>query len=133
MHTDLCLCVHLCGTHDRCHDQGADWAQKANGLGTAADAASTKWVPKQEVEVANRKDGDPEKYNCACYKNCTCKFKHGSSGKCYCTDDKNPVLVGDKNEVIMKKKGKPDTTLRFIKASKNGHCACVCHMHSASG
>jgi hypothetical protein len=120
-------------TNKWCHDQGADWAQKAHGIGTAADAAGTKWEPKQDVEVANPKAGDPEKYNCACYKDCTCKFKHGSSGKCYCTDDANPVLVGDKNEVIMRKKGKPDTTLRFIKKNKNGHCACVCHMHSASG
>ena len=31
----------------------ADWAQKP--FGTAPDAASTKWVPKQEVPVANPK------------------------------------------------------------------------------
>jgi len=36
---------------------------------------------------------DPKEFNCACYKNCTCKFKHGKNGKCWCVDDKNPVCT----------------------------------------
>jgi len=114
-------------TNKYCHAEGSDWAQKP--FGTAADAASTKWVPRQKVPVANPKD--VKEYNCACFKDCTCTFKHGKKGKCFCVDP-NAKPVGDPLEAIMHKKNKPDSTIRIIaKSSKTGSCACVCHGASA--
>jgi len=114
-------------TNKWCNAEAADWAQKP--FGTAADAASTKWVPRQKVPVANPQG--VKEYNCACFKDCTCKFKHGKKGKCYCVDP-NAKPVGDPLEAIMHKKNKPDSTLRIIKrSSKTGKCACVCHGMSA--
>jgi len=120
-------------TNKWCHAEGSDWAQKP--FGTAADAASTKFVPRQKVPVANPKAGkkwnDVKEYNCACFKDCTCKFKHGKGGKCFCVDA-NAKPVGDPLEAMMHKNKKKSTPLRIIGGkSKKGKCACVCHGASA--
>ena len=110
-------------TNKYCHDQGATWAQRP--YGTAKDAVSTKWQPRQDVAVANPLASDPKTFNCGCFKDCTC-----TGSTCDCAS-KTPTTVGDKAQTKTAN-GKSFSINEVKSTGAVGKCWCSCHWQTSS-